>query len=436
VLFRFVIGWIGRLLGLLAGLILLTWPLFWPPAELRGVWRTQGYGLVVDVGRIMVTAYQRTEVSCLPVYRGPAHSLVLGELGDIALNPDGDGGLRIDIDGASNPIRTRRLDALPAACDEGGTPQEPTVRDAFDIAWHGLNEHYPFFDRHGIDWRARYEALAPGVRTLDGLWPAMQDLLAGIDDTLVYLFDPEGGRAITPAETPPWHAEAVDFREVARANDLTRVEDTGLEYTVLDDNIGYVFLRHTATRPGVGTAQDVKAASAFSRVADALRDTRAIIFDNRLNPGGSDAVALAYAGFFTDSPVPAFTKEIRTRTGYTTPETARTIATDLPLTQPVYLLNSGYTAGAAEVLALALGEMPQVTVLGARTAGALSDIMEITLPTDWRLGMAHQVYRDAAGTVVNGVGVAPDTALPFDAPAFRAGRDPGLTRVLEMIGNE
>jgi C-terminal processing protease CtpA/Prc len=147
-------------------------------------------------------------------------------------------------------------------------------------------------------------------------------------------------------------------------------------------------------------------------------------------------VALAYAGFFTDSPVPAFSKEIRTRSGYTPPETARTIATDLPLTQPVYLLNSGYTAGAAEVLALALGEMPQVTVIGARTAGALSDIMEITLPTDWRLGMAHQVYRNAAGTVVNGVGVAPDTALPFDAPAFRAGRDPGLGKVLEMIATE
>ena len=433
-LFRFVLGWIGRLIFLLVGLILLTWPLFWPPAELRGHWRTEGYGMVLDVGRLMVTAHQRTAVSCRPVFRGPAHSLVLAELGDIALNPDAKGGLRVDIDGTANPIRATRLDALPEACAEGGTPRQPTARDVFDIAWHGMAENYPFFERFGVDWQARYDQLAPEVETVDDLWPTLTALLEGIDDSHVYLFDPETGAAVTPAQTVPWHEDALDFRAVPRAKNLTRIEDTGLEYTVLDGNIGYVFLRHAATRPGVGTAQDVKAASAFSQVADALRNTRAIILDNRLNPGGADPVALAYAGFFTDARLLAFTKEIRTEDGYTAPVAARTIATDLPLVQPVYLLNSSYTAGAAEVFAMALKQMPTATLVGAPTAGALSDIMEITLPNGWLLGMSHQVYRDASGAAVDGVGVQPDVVMPFDAEAFRRGEDPGLETVLEMIG--
>lgn len=431
--FRFVLGWIGRLIFLAAGLILLTWPLFWPPAELRGQWRTQGYGMVLDVGRFGVTAYQQTAVSCLPVFRSPAHSLVLAEFGDLALNPGGAGGLQIDVDGTANPIRTDRLAALPEACAEGGSPQEATARQVFDIAWHGMAEHYPFFGRHGIDWPARHDRLAPTIESPVDLWPALEALLKGIDDNNVYLFDPESGAAITAPRALPWHDEAVDFRAVPRALGLEQVEDTGLEYTVLDGNIGYVFIRHTATRTGFGTAQAVKAADGFAQVSDALRDTRAIILDNRLNPGGSDAVALAYAGFFTDEPMLAFTKATRHGAGFTDPVSAQTLATDLPLTQPVYLLNSSYTASAGEVLALALQDMPQVTVLGAATSGTLSDILDISLPNGWILGLSHQVYRDTSGQVVDGVGVQPDRALPLDAAAFRRGVDPALDAVRAMI---
>lgn len=433
--FRFVLGWIGRLIFLLVGLILLTWPLFWPPAELRGQWRTDGYGMVFDVGRFGVTAYQETAVSCLPVFRAPAHSLLLAELGDLALNPDDAGGLRIDVDGTANPIRTNRLAALPDACAEGGIPQDAGPRQIFDIAWHGMAEHYPFFEMHGIDWPGRYDRLAPTINSPVDLWPALEAMLDGVNDNNVYLFDPATGAAITPPRDLPWHDEAVAFREVPRALGLTQVEDTGLEYTVLDGKIGYVFIRHTATRAGFGTSQAVQAAEGFAQVSDALRDTRAIILDNRLNPGGSDAVALAYAGFFTEEPALAFTKQTRNDTGFTDPVPAYTIATELPLTQPVYLLNSGYTAGAGEALALALKEMPQVTSLGEPTSGTLSDILDIPLPNGWILGLSHQVYRDTSGQAVDGIGVQPDQAMPFDPAAFRRGVDPALDAVRAMIGD-
>lgn len=432
---RHALIWMLRVFAIMIGVIVFSWPLFWPDADMRGTWRSEGYGMVVEIGRFGVRGYQETPVSCQPFFSAPAHTLVIAEAAQVSLSLQ-DGRLSLKEEGTVNPIFADRIDALPESCQGDGTPapDQATPGEIFDIAWSAMATHYPFFDLHGVDWQARHDQLSNVDRPAD-LWPAMIALLDGLDDGHIYLVDPVERRVFSPAERVPWADEAIAFREVVRTNQLGVISDTGLEYTVLDGNIGYVFLRHMGVNPGFATTEADMAERAFETVADALRGTRAIILDNRLNPGGSDTVSLAYASFFAAEPVTAFSKETRTATGYTQPFTA-TVMPRLPaLTQPVYLLNSGYTASAAEIFSMALQELDQVTIIGDATSGALSDIMEITLANGWLLGFSHQIYRDASGNSLETIGIQPDIDRAFDAESFRRGVDSTLDAVVGMITN-
>lgn len=431
-IFRYALRWFLRLVGLVVLLALASWPLFWPRADERGTWRTDGYGIVVEISRFWVTGYQETALSCLPFFSAPGHSLILSEAGEITLGTDGPR-LTLDVEGTVNTIHADRLDDLPAVCAEGGSPALPgTAQQNADIAWTAMAENYPFFDLHGVDWAARRPDLPAGADA-DVLWAALTDMLEGVDDGHVYLADPAGQRVFRPGREDGSQDDILTFREQLRSRGLTGIDDTGLEFAVLPGNIGYVFLRHTETRPGFGTTNADIAHRAFEQVADALKNTRAIILDNRLNPGGSDTVALAYASYFTDVDVTAFTKQTRTATGYTAPVAGVARGRELALKQPVYLLNSSMTASAAEIFAMAMGELDHVTMIGEPTSGAFSDIMEINLPNGWILGLSHQVYRDASGEVLETLGVAPDVERPFDADALRRGHDPLMDEVTRMI---
>jgi C-terminal processing protease CtpA/Prc len=94
---------------------------------------------------------------------------------------------------------------------------------------------------------------------------------------------------------------------------------------------------------------------------------------------------------------------------------------------PAVVLTSSYTVSAAEIGLLALKELPNVTIIGENTAGALSDMMERQLPNGWEFSLPHQVYEAVDGTHFEGPGIPPDIAIPMNIEAFDQGRD----RILE-----
>ena len=418
--------WLLRAVLITVFVIVASWPLFSPPADQRGVWVTDGYGLVLDVKRFRFSAYQMGDGYCLPYFRAPAHSLFLGEAGGLSM-AGSDGALVLTVEGVANPITATQTTALPAACDPPVPGADATAQQTFDVFHAAMASHYPFFDLYGVDWANRHTAVGTAP---DALWQAMTAALAGLDDPHTYVYD--GARFYSAASQASWHDNIRDYTDVIRNRGLTAIPDTGIEYARLPGGIGYIFLRHTDTNPGLLTAPEDIAVSAFEQVSDALQGTNALIIDNRLNPGGSDTVALAFARFFTAAPQLAFSKQTRTTGGYTAPFEARVQPLG-SLTQPVYLLNSGFTASAAEVLTLALQDLPQVTVIGEPTRGVFSDIMDLRLPNGWVLGLSHQRYFGADGAQYEGTGIVPDEASPFPWAAFDQGQDPQLDALLARL---
>jgi len=175
--------------------------------------------------------------------------------------------------------------------------------------------------------------------------------------------------------------------------------------------------------------------TAFGQIIDYFQanETKALILDLRYNPGGTDNVSMAYAGFFTQSSLPVFRKQTRITTGMTAPFTATLAPQDTHWPGPVILLTTRYTASAAEIFTLAMRELPQVVTLGEPTSGGLSDVMTSTLPNGWVLGLSNQVYETNDGGAYEATGIPPDVPFPVDIPAAQTGTDTMLAAAIARL---
>ncbi len=347
------------------------------------------------------------------------------------------GRLSLSFDGAIGAIRADRVDALPGACAPESPLRPGTAQENFDVFWAKMNEHYAFFDLHGVDWAARRAALRPAddaVLDDDALFALLSDALVGLDDGHVTLS--REGETFCPAVRPDWYTNRLDLRAATWASipgGLTEVADTGLSYGFAAPGVGYISIANMNVSPGFGTSLDAFAAKAFAPVAAAMAPARMIIVDVRYNPGGSDLIGLAYAGYFTASPVPVHSKTTRTPTGYSAPlHHVLQPHGGTALSQPLILLTGPLTGSAAEIFTLAMRELPQVTVLGTPTAGGLSDILDATLPNGWIWGLSHQRYLDPLGTLYEKTGIPPDVTRPVDLAGFAVGRDGLLVEAIAM----
>ncbi|MEE9389173.1 MAG: S41 family peptidase [Paracoccaceae bacterium] len=440
-----LLGKILRGALVLFGGLLFAFIGFWvwgmPGADLRGQWRTQGYGIVADIGRFTIDMREITPVSCERYQLAPANLWLLKTLGGIEFETV-DGALVIHESSTVNPIGTDRLDGMPEICEQGAGHDADDPEWNFEVFWNAFAEHYPFFDLYGVDWDARYAEFRPQVTattTPDELFEIFRGLVHGLEDGHVYFVDRENRRGHSPETGVPWGDALDDVRVVAKTylgDAVIGIDETGLSYGWLDGGVGYIRLTHMEANTGFGSTGASVAMAAIQTAAIALSDAQGIIVDVRFNPGGDDSISLAYAGAFTDHPVQAFSKVTQTLDGFTPPHIEFTQPNGTVfLDQPVILLTSGYSASAAEIFTMALRELPQVTVMGQDTAGAHSDILSRNLPNGWEIGFSHQIYTTPGGQVFEGPGLPADLPRDFDLKGFNAGKDTLLQEAAAILGN-
>jgi len=217
---------------------------------------------------------------------------------------------------------------------------------------------------------------------------------------------------------------------------LRREANDKVAWGRLGDNLGYLAVFEMEGLSGKGrVVRDLRNLDrALDKALDDLADTDALVLDIRLNGGGYDVVSQAIAARFIDNPKVTLRKTARRGSGSAPmAEHLSEPAERIGYRKPVYLLISGLTASAAEVLALMLKDLPHVTLIGEPTEGIFSDIMTVQLPNDWILGLSNEVYTDADATPYEGRGVPPDhAALLFDPQFHEAGRDAALERVFAL----
>lgn len=161
----------------------------------------------------------------------------------------------------------------------------------------------------------------------------------------------------------------------------------------------------------------------------------ALIIDLRYNRGGSDNVAFKIAKRFITEKGTLYYKQERKK-GQNKLSRLKAIklnsTTKKPFTKKVILLTSDATASSLEVFLLSLKGLPNVTVIGDKTEGILSDIRYFSLPNSW-LGMTSTCNFFSKELVCcEKIGLEPDHYYHLDNDD-QENQDKLILKALELI---
>lgn len=429
-------------------------------SKLRGIWRSHGYGTLLEIGPERYRLHEETGVSCLCAFEGS-----LAELSDfyvdVRVSPEERAFSARRSTGVTR-VKYRRLKALPRRCAEPAVGLASDPVHNFEVFWHTFAERYALFDIRGVDWHATRTAYRPTIDSGTGaqrLFETFVEMLQPLRDGHVALRAPwrrfnAGGpspleeRLARELDRDPHDLEVwttlAERRERLRLNvreqylaSAPRQATRGLlEWSRLDHETGYLAIRAMAGQSGAADRpreDQEAAAAAMDRVLRDIGQLPTIVLDVRDNGGGYDGVSLRIAGHFIDRKRLAFTKAASKREGWGGVQSVFIESrAEERYAGRIFLLTSGLTASAAEIFVLALLQHPRVTRIGEPTRGELSDVMERHLPNGWSMTLSNELYRAADGELYEDRGVPPHVEIPFLVPRdLEAGRDPMLDHVLE-----
>lgn len=196
----------------------------------------------------------------------------------------------------------------------------------------------------------------------------------------------------------------------------------------LDDGILYLRL----TRFNENTTRELHdKIREFSR---AKGEPKGVILDLRNNPGGLLNQAVSVTDTFLDEGLIVYIqgKDVATRKDYAAGRQALVSTTPM-----VTLINAG-SASASEIVAGALQDHKRSLILGDRSFGKGSVQTVIPLADGSGIKLTTALYYTPSGRSIQAEGIAPDIALPFEAPREKDDRtilrEKDLTRHLQGNG--
>jgi carboxyl-terminal processing protease len=180
-----------------------------------------------------------------------------------------------------------------------------------------------------------------------------------------------------------------------------------------------------------------KLTAALDKIARDFNDLDGIIIDIRDNPGGDDSTAITIINRFCDSKRVAFHRKTKIGPGeddFTPLKTWQLEPQgDVQFTGPIVLLTCDSVFSGGEAFALAIKQLPHVTIIGDHTNGIFSYQLEKKLPNGWEYCLSYQTYFSEDMVCYEGKGVPVDIKLFNKKTDIENGIDPLITRSLEVL---
>jgi len=326
------------------------------------------------------------------------------------------------------------------------------VRDPeknFEFLWKTFRNRYPFFELRNVDWKKQYDTYRPKVTNKtsdDELFNILCRMLDPLDDGHVELKAKASGerkrRYFNPEKKPRFHQEFTkrEIKELFKTTGKTLVghgfgkpaeTKAWMLHYCRSQKFGYIRILELE---GV---KKKRLTAALDRIARDFKALKGIIIDIRDNPGGEDSIAIAIINRFCDRKRIAFRRKTKIgpgkkdftplKTWYLRPQG------DVQFTGPIVLLTCDSVFSGGEAFALAMKQLPHVTVIGDHTNGIFSYQLEKTLPNGWELCLSYQVYFSADMVCYEGKGVPVDIELFNSKANIENGVDPLIARALEVL---
>ena len=319
----------------------------------------------------------------------------------------------------------------------------------FEELWQTFYDRYPFFELRNVDWKKQYDIYRPKVTSKtsdDELFDIFCQMLDPLDDGHVELKVNASGdrksRFFNPEPKPRFYQEFTDaeirqlFKTTGRtlvANGFGRPAETEawMLHYCRSRAFGYIRILELE---GVGKR---RLTAALDTIARDFKDLHGFIIDIRDCPGGEDSIAIMIINRFCDRKRIAFHRKTKIgpgeddftslQTWYVEPQG------DAQFTGPIVLLTCDSVFSGGEFFALAIRQLPHVTIIGDHTNGIFSYTLDRKLPNGWEYCLSYQVYFSADMVCYEGKGVPVDIELLNKRADIESGIDPLITRALEVL---
>jgi hypothetical protein len=450
---------------LLAGLLLAALPL--QAQSVDGVWRSRGYGDVFEIHGPNVKTYQVTSTTCVPGFTAhPDPATIAGreatfthdrnEIFFIRAGGKKDHKL-LHNEGSASDVRLDRLPRLPAVCDH---PTPNTPGGNFEVFTRTWAENYILFDQKKVDWvevvRANQSKVRPETTPAE-LYDILVGMIEPLHDRHTYIEAPDlkhdfstyrpgtdrimkGDRGEFRSKIMPALWEITD-RTYAKTP-MRKWCREKVQYGHVSETTGYLrIISFSGYSDSPGFAAGLTALETTLDEIFLDPNLKALVIDVRINFGGDDPYGLAIASRLATRPYVAYTKVARAdpvdRNKWSPGDRSVVRPSSRPSFHgPVVELTGPLTVSAGETFTQALmGRTPRVLRIGENTQGVFSDVLGRELPNGWSFGLPNEVFRTAQGTSFDGPGIPPDIIVPvFADDDIAAGRDPGMAKALEILG--
>lgn len=281
-----------------------------------------------------------------------------------------------------------------------------TPQGNFEALWKIIDEQYCFLDYKQIDWDAihdQYQPLITPNMSSDGLFEVLGNMLAELKDGHVNLYS-----ASNTARYWDW------YLDYPRNYDEALVEQylgrdyriaSGLKYTILEDNIGYI--SYTSFSDGIGEGN-------LDEALSYLAACNGLIIDVRNNGGGNLTYSTRLAARFTNEHV--LTGYILHKTGpghsdFSEPEPIYVDPSDgVRWQKKAVVLTNRHSYSATNDFINAMRYMPQVTLLGDKSGGGSGLPFTSELPNGWTVRFSASPHLDADKQQIE-FGIDPDVKV-------------------------
>ena len=292
----------------------------------------------------------------------------------------------------------------------------------FEALWKIIDEHYCFFDykqqQYGLDWNevhARYAPQVSGSMTQKQLFEVLCNMLAELRDGHVNLTAAHDyGRYWAWSQSYPANVSDTLLRRYMGTDYKIA---SGIDYCILDDNIGY--LRYESFAQGVGEG-NLDEALLYMILC------RGLIVDIRGNGGGNLTNAEKLAARFCHEKTLVGYMQHKTGTGHSdlSPLEARYLepSSNIRWQKPVVVLTNRQVFSAANDFVLLVKDLPDVTLVGDHTGGGAGMPFSSSLPSGWIVRFSAVPMYDADKAPVE-FGIAPDYNVQLTDEDFARGRD-------------
>ena len=297
----------------------------------------------------------------------------------------------------------------------------------FEEYWKLVNEKYAMLEFKHVDWQMVYDTTKPKITE------AITD---------AQFFDIMGSMVTHLRDAHSWISnDGINFKGwdklhdgyEANSNlqvlfekyltDFNFTKDTGILYTILQDNIGYMLVPEFEGFD----EKDIES------VIKSLETTKGLILDVRDNGGGDPSLAADLASHFTDTEVYAGFERFKSGPGEN--DFADSKMNLLPTRgtyydKPVMVLTNRGCYSATTTMIYMMNPLPQVTFIGDRTGGGSGSVSEGYLANGWIWAMSTSEFIDFEGRHLDD-GFDPD--IPVQLDLFDLTEDAIIERALAEL---